>query len=368
MKELDRLDKKGRQPDQHEVAKLVSSEPGFLDGIRTWINSKVEGKFPTKETLGYESTKGIYGGKLVHDEQGKLVYDVRGLWDRIDQLGDRFLRAYDEHHARDPVSIFLHKPKAFIKLLPFVVDAKRYRGTPEQVMPQIQKFGLDHMYGLHPWGMEIKQPEVFTRSIGLQDIFRSDLIDHPTLTGIDRFEALATTAQYMAELHKKDVCIAEGVVNSFLFAKHEDGKVSEPYLMLPTEIFNPEKNISIIEQKTTDILDLFVTTVYEELRRSGGSWESVDRVLDTILSAYGDRDTIAMAVSYIKRGRVTLPNDLAGLGFETTAMYRAVRPVAALHNTQRLMVDPDYTVLVRQHMQSRCEEFLKRTHDAASGA
>lgn len=357
------LDRSDRQPDQHDIAKTVSSDHGFVNAIRKWVNSKVEeSKFPTKETLGYESTKGIYGGKLARDGEGRLVFDVRGFVSRIDQWGDRFLRAYDEHHARDPISMALHKPKAFLKLLPFVVDAKRYRGTPEQIMPQIQKFGLDDMYGLHPWGIEIKQPEVFTHSIGLQDIFRADLINHPTLTDIDRFESLASTARYIGELHKRDVCIAEGVVNSFLFARHEGNKVYEPYLMLPTEMYNPEKNISIIEQKTTDILDLFVTAAYEELRRSG-SWESVDHAIDTILTAYGDRETIAVTISFIKRGRVTLPNDIAALPFETTASYRAMRPIAALHNTQRLMVNAEYAADVRRHIQSRCEDFLKRTPD-----
>jgi hypothetical protein len=345
---------------------VANSDKGILTSIREWVNSKVaKGTFPSEQTLGYKSSMGIYGGDIKETVEGKMIYDVQGFWNRIDQWGDRFLRSYDDHHARNPLAMAWRKPGAFIKILPFIVDSKRYRGTPEQALigkdpavPRVAQLGLQDMYGLHPNGIEIKQPEVFKRSIGLQDIFRADKIKNTDLLKIDRFQALAAATDYMWKLHQRvDGGIAEGNIYSFLFAAHNDGKVSAPYLMIPTEIYNPEKKISPLEQKATDLLDLLASAAFEEMRRSNSTAET-DRAINTVLESYADEEVISMVSSYLKRGRLTLPNDLLGIQFETTVAYRGTRPLAALHNTQRLTVDPELSMDIRQRIQERCDNFV----------
>lgn len=343
-----------------EVAKEINgSDRGVVNNIRKWINSKVqESKLPTKEGLGYESTMGVYGGKLVKDEEGKLVYDTRGFWSKIDQWGDRILRAFDEHHARKPGAMFLRRPGAFLKLLPFLVDSKRYRGTSEQTMSNIQRFGLEDYYGLHPWGIEVKNPDLFSHAIGLQDIFRQDQINHPALANIDRFEALGEATEYMSTLHETAGGIAEGNVYSFLFTEEKNGKIGKPILMIPTEIYNPEKNISDVEQKATDLLDLMASTVAEEYRRSK-DWKSVRKALGTILEHYDDKKVISMVVSYVKRGRLTLPGDIDSLDFETSPTYRGSRQGFAAHNTQRLSItSPEVTPQIRSEIIDVSQRYL----------
>lgn len=347
--------------DPAEVAKEVTaSDRGIVNKIRKWINSKVqESKLPTKEELGYESTMGVYGGKLVKDDEGKLVYDTRGFWSKIDQWGDRILRAFDEHHARKPGAMLWRRPGAFLKLLPFVVDSKRYRGTPEQTMENVRRFGLEDYYGTHTWGIEVKQPDLFSRSIGLQDIFRQDQINHPALADIDRFEALGASADYMHTLHETAGGIAEGNVYSFLFTEKKDGKVGKPIIMIPTEIYNPEKKISEVEKKATDLLDLAASSATEEYRRTK-DWESVRKIFETIFEHYQDKKVIAMVESYVKRGRLTFPGDIEGLDFETSPTYRASRKVFSAHNTQRLSVkNPEATPQIRAEIINACQRYLK---------
>jgi hypothetical protein len=349
-----------------EVAEEVSaSDQGIVNQLRKWINSRVqESKLPTKEGLGYESTMGVYGGKLAKDDEGRLVYDTRGFWSKIDQWGDRLLRSFDEHHARKPGAMFRRRPFGFMKLLPFVVDSKRYRGTPEQAVDNIRRFGLTDYYGAHPWGVEVKNPDLFSHSIGLQDIFRQDQIDHPALADIDRFEALGTAAEYMHSLHETAGGIAEGNAYSFLFTEKKDGKVEKPIIMIPTEIYNPEKHISDVEKKATDLLDLLASSAAEEYRRSK-EWGSVRKALETVLGHYGDEKVIAMVASYVKRGRLTLPGDIEGLAFETSPTYRASRRAFAAHNTQRLTIkSPEVTPQFRQEIIDACERYAA---DSAKG-
>lgn len=346
--------------DFKEVVEEVStSEKGLINSIRQFINSKVEeSKFPTKEGLGYESSMGIYGGKLVKDGEGRLVYDTRGFWSKIDQWGDRVLRAFDEHHARNPGKMFMRRPIEFLKLLPFIVDSKRYRGTPAQTVENISRLGLDEYYGIHPWGIEVKKPEVFSSSIGLQDIFRQDQINHPALENIDRFEAVGKAAVYMRTLHERAGGIAEGNACNFIFTETDGTNVDNPILMIPTEIYNPEKNISDIEQHATDLLDLLASVSVEEYRRSK-DWNNVRKALQTALERYNDGDVTKMVASYVRRGRLTLLGDTEGLEFDNSTMYKASRHVFAAHNTQRLSVkNPEVSVQVRNEIINSCESFV----------
>ncbi len=349
-----------------ENAAVVEEQKGLLNRIRELVNSKVqESKFPTKEGLGYESTMGIYGGKLATDESGKMVYDTRGLWSRIDQWGDRILRTFDEHHARDPIRMAWRHPMQFIKSLPFLADSKRYRGTPEQTMENVKRFGLEDMYGAHPWGVEVKNPDIFKQSIGLQDIFRQDLIKSPILDKIDRFKAEGEAVKYMRHLHDTAGGIAEGNAYSFLFTEHaSDGGVGKPALVIPTEVYNPDKNISEIEQKSTDLLDFLASVGMEEWRRSQAEsdreaqWESVNKALCVALENYGDTRVIQMVESYVKRGRLTLPGDTEALDFEKSKTYTQSRKVFALHNTQRLTATATASTELRRRIIESCESYL----------
>ncbi len=343
-----------------EVSEEVNTaDQGIVNKIRAWINSNVqESNFPTKEGLGYESTMGIYGGKLVNDADGKLVYDTRGFWSKIDQWGDRILRSFDEHHAKKPGAMFLRRPGAFLKLLPFIVDSKRYRGTPEQTMDNVRRLGLTDYYGAHPSGIEIKQPSLFSHSIGMQDIFRQDQINHPSINDINRFDALGTATDYMRHLHETAGAIAEGNVYSFLFTENKQDEVGKPIITIPTEIYNPEKQISDIEKKATDLLDLFASVATEEYRRSK-DWQNIRKAFDVILNHYQDKKIIALVASYVKRGRLTLPGDIEGRDSETSPTYRATHHIFAAHNTQRLSVkNSEITPQIRREIIDSCQNYL----------
>ncbi|MBU6500589.1 MAG: hypothetical protein KGJ89_03995 [Patescibacteria group bacterium] len=356
---------------------VVAADKGIVNKIRNAINSKV---MESRKPSPYETTVGIYGGKLDKDKDGRLVYDTRGLWSRIDQLGDRVLRSFDEHHAKNPIKMALRNPKEFLKLLPLIVDSKRYRGTPEQTMDNVKRFGLEEYYGPHEWGIEIKDQEVFKNAIGLQDIFRQDKIDSPVLNGIDRFESTGRAVDYMRELHEKAGGIAEGNAYMFLFTEKEGNKVDKPILMIPTEVYNSKKNISEVEKKATDFLDFLASVGFEEYRRSN-DWESVRKVLDLALDHYGDKKIISIVASYVRRGRLTLANDIAfrdGFGFDasektaevgnnaitkkpasTSRTYRLSHQVFSAHNTQRLTADPRITTELRNVVVDRCNNYVR---------
>ncbi|MDP3956844.1 MAG: hypothetical protein Q8P97_02510 [bacterium] len=352
--------KEAVEPSLPEVAaEMTASDKGVVNKIRKLIDSRVqESKMPTKEGLGYESTMGVYGGKLVKDSEGRLVYDTKGFWSKIDQWGDRILRAFDEHHARKPGAMFSRRPINFLKLLPFIVDSKRYRGTPEQTMANVRRFGLEEYYGAHPSGIEVKKPDLFSHAIGLQDIFRQDQINHPALSAIDRFDALGKATDYMRALHEKAGGIAEGNLYTFLFTEKNGGEVAKPILIIPTEIYNPEKHVPDTEQKATDLLDLLASTTAEEYRRSH-DWESVKKVLGVILTHYHDKKVISAVSSFVKRGRLTLPGDIEGLNFETSPTYRASRRVFAAHNTQRLTIkNPEVAPQMRHEITEACDSYI----------
>lgn len=345
-----------------EVVQEISKDnEGVINQIRKFINSRVqESKLPTKEGLGYESTIGIYGGKLVKDEEGKVIYDTRGLWSKIDKWGDRLLRSFDENQTKRPGAMFLRHPGAFLKLLPFLVDSKRYRGTPAQTIANAKRLGLDNYYNPHPWGMEIKDPELYSHAIGLQDIFRQDEIGHPILADIDRFEALGAATDYVRKLHKTAGGIGEANVYAFLFTQKEGAKVEKPIITISslTEIYNPEKHISELEQKATDLLDLFASAATEEYRRSK-DWNNIRKTFRIILDHYQDKKVIATVMSYVKRGRLTLAGDVAGLDFETSRTFKATRQILAAHNTQRLSVkNPEITPQIRREIIEACQDYL----------
>lgn len=426
-----------RFPSASEEEKGEVTKSEGLDLARQGVNRLVAHELPKS---GYESTMKVYGGQFIRDGEGKMVYDPRDAQSAIvDIPGDRVLRAFDEHHIKEPGKMFRRHPELLLQSLPFKADAKRYRGTMEQTYENIKKFGLEEMYGLYkfpelsakekllkprrmqePYGIEVKQPEVFKNAVGLQDIFRADkIVNAPELKHIDRFDALGKATDYMRELHEKTGGgIGEGNTYMFLFTEKEDTEVAKPILMIPTEIWNPEKKISPIEQKTTDLLDLLVNAGFEEFRRSKGNidariaasvgnqsenarmasknsigaigeknafeimgdmmageakelrtergeimeaaWESTRKALQTILEHYGDPKVITMAGSYIKRGRLTLLGDTQSREHETSGMYNVAHSAFALHNAQRLTADPEISARLREEISDVIEEYEKR--------
>ena len=335
-----------------------TNERSLVDRVREKINSYMEeDHLPTKEKLGYESTVGVYGGKLSEDEQKKMVWDVRGVWSRIDRRGDRFLRTVDEHHVKEPGKMFLKHPTKALGTLPFVADAKRFRGTPEQVLENVHRLGLDDYYGAHPWGVEIKKPEIYKEGIALQDIFRSDQIKSDLLDKFDRTEALGLATDYIKDLHEKHGGTGQLVSGAVIFRKGEGDRLENPVLNLPDIVYNPDKKIGDKEKLATDMLDFLVSIGVEEYRRSK-DWGSVTKALNTILTHYDNKNIISLVKSFAKRGRLTLPGDL-NVSQSLSSTAQSARKYFSAHNVQRLKVTEDMSTQLRDEVISVCDAFLK---------
>jgi hypothetical protein len=230
------------EPEQH-------SNP--LEKVGNLVSKTVnESRLPTTE---YQSTVGIYGGKLINDGD-KLVYDISGPTSNLNRWGDPKLRIHDEHILRSSKLALLRKhPSWFFHLLN--PGPKRYRGNLQEMMSNVTRLGLEEYYGEHPKGIEIKQPEIFTGGIALQDIWKAADIKSPKLDTINRFDALARATQYIATIHRDHGPIGELLVSDILFQdKNEDGQVINPVLNIPDIVYNPDKKFGPEEQKATDLL------------------------------------------------------------------------------------------------------------------
>lgn len=308
----------------------------FLEKIGRKIQGIVnESRMPTE---GFESTVGFYGGELITDPEGRLVYDIRGQVSNADRWGDPKIRTYDEHLMKYPLKLLRRHPSWFLRFIH--PGPKRYRGTKQQILAHMQELGLDEYYGSHPWGIEVKKPEIFQKGLVLQDIFRQDLIHSDRLNGIDRFQALAASAQYMRTIHDQHGAIGEPLPSDFIFQTREGNIVKDPVLNIPDIIYNPNKQFGRTEQKATDMLDFLVSLGLEEQRRSG-DLKSVTRVLETIVDNYGDIDVIRATGSLAKRGRLTLQ----GLAFY-------------LHNRGRLHGRSDIAKNIRDLVIKTCDKFV----------
>lgn len=295
------------------------SEGGInpVDLGRQGIQSLVaESRMPTE----YPSTMALYGGKVVTDTEGRMVFDTRGFRSRIDRKGDAILRTYDEHTVKDPLKLLKRHP-GWLKRFLFTPGAKRFRGNTDEVTSNIKRLGLSDYYGPHPWGIEIKKPEVFTKGVPFQDIYRSDLINSERLNSIDRFQALAEVAKYMRVIHDQHGAIGEGVPYRFIFQKQEGNQVLDPVLFIPDIIYNPEKKFGREDQKATDVLELLLSTAIEEFRRSK-DLNLVRQAIKVAAESYGDPKVIKVAQSFLKRGRPKLEgvffsqHNRAHLGFD----------------------------------------------------
>ena len=273
--------------------------------VRDKINKTVnESKLPTE---GYESTVGVYGGKMKMEDDGKMVWNNKGIVSKIDKWGDAILRTYDEHTVKDLGELIKHYPKLFFKFL--APGTKRYRGDNKEIFENIKRLGLDDVYGIHENGIEIKEQDVYRQGLPLQDLYREDIVNSDKVSGFDRFQALAESGKYLKEIHDEHGGIGEVLPSDIIFKEHKDGKVSEPVLNIPDIVFNEEKNISEKEKKATDVLDFIMSVGVEEYRRSNNNLDNVRKAMKTVLENYNDKDVISLVKSYIKRGRLTLSGD-----------------------------------------------------------
>ncbi len=329
-------------------------EQGLLDKLRSGVQNKVqESCLPTKEALGYESTVGVYGGKINYDET-KMVFDMRGIVSKIDQVGDAILRTYDEHTVKDPLAMLRQHPRWFFKFL--APGTKRYRGTPEEIAENIARLGLENEYGLHSWGIEVKDPNIYRASRPLQDIYRSDLIEGDDLEEVDRFAALAQSAGYIRDIHENHGAIGEILPSDIIFREKNGTNVSKPVLNIPDIIYNAKKQISEKDKKTTDLLDFVMSIGIEELRRST-DWNEARCAIRIILDSYGDKDIISLLKSFTKRGRLTMLGDAQSLGL--SKITKTLRPLTAMHNKVRLNFDQDTTSNLRELIITECKSWLE---------
>lgn len=283
--------------------KLENFNP--LNKVRDTINKTVnESKIPTED---YESTVGVYGGKMETEEDGKMVWNNKGMVSKIDKWGDAILRTYDDHVVKDLGELLKRHPKLFFQFL--APGTKRYRGSKEEIFENIKRLGLEDTYGLHKNGIEIKDQDLYKRGLPLQDIYRSDLINSDKVNGFDRFQALAESGKYLRKIHDEHGGIGEANIGDIIFKKHENGQVGEPVLNMPDIIFNEEKNIGEKEKKATDMLDFIISVGAEEFRSSEGDLNGVKQAMKKVLENYNDKSVINLMKSYIKRGRLTLSGD-----------------------------------------------------------
>ncbi|MCX6720152.1 MAG: hypothetical protein NTV36_03550, partial [Candidatus Staskawiczbacteria bacterium] len=312
-----------------------------------------ESRLPNEE---FESTVGVYGGKI-KIEDGKMVWNNKGPLSTLDKTGDALLRIYDEHPVKDIKKLAKKHPKTAAQKI-FAPGTKRYRGNKEEIAENIERLGLSEFYGPHKNGIEIKNPEIYTKGLALQDIYRSDLIDSGKLKETDRFQALAEAAKYIRAIHDNHGGIGEVLVSDIIFQENENGKLGKPVLNLPDIVWNKKKATGEKDKKTTDMLD-FLSSVYgEELRRSQNP-EEAERALDTVISNYGDKDIVTLIESFIKRGRLTLQGDTKNLNLPNTITKKA-RGIFSQHNKARLASKTSFEGEMKEKIKQACQKFLSK--------
>ncbi|MFP4514712.1 MAG: hypothetical protein ACLFNO_01770 [Parcubacteria group bacterium] len=308
------------------------------DSVNKIVN---ESGLPNKN---FESTVGVYGGKLKVNKNNRMVFDNTGVISKIDKFGDAVLRTYDEHMMKNPAEVLKNHPNWFFKFL--APGTKRYRGTTEEIAENAKALGLDEYYDISPDndGVEIKNQEIYTEGVALQDIFRSDLIHSQELEEIDRFEALKEASLYLNEIHEKaGQGIGEVLSSDIIYREKNNKEVSKPVLNIPDIIYSKEKETSEIDQKSTDMLDFLLSVGIEELRRSE-DFESVNKAIKTIVSNYDNEKVLKMVKSYVKRGRIVFAGnkDLKNLS-------KSSLKATSLHNQARFGIkDADVMTTIKE--------------------
>jgi hypothetical protein len=325
-----------------------------LDKIRDSVNKEVnESRVPIED---FESTVGVYGGKIEMDEDDKMVWNNEGIVSKIDKFGDAILRTYDEHVVKNMGELLKRHPKLFFQFL--TPGTKRYRGSKEEIFENIQRLGLEDTYDIHEKGIEIKDKDLYTKGLPLQDIYRADLIYNENVEDFDRFQALAKSGEYLRSIHDKYGDVGEVLPGDIIFKEHEDGEVGEPILNMPDVVFNKKKDIGEREKKATDILDFIISIGAEEFRRSEGNLDSVEEAMKTILESYGDKYVINLVKSYIKRGRLTLSGDRMSqaVNLPEDSFTTKNRGIFTKHNEARVVNDKNLEASLKNIGLKVCEE------------
>lgn len=319
---------------------------------RTVQKTVNESSLPNED---FKSTVGVYGGKM-KIEEGKMVWNRRGIVSKIDKAGDAILRTYDEHVVKEPWKLLKKHPRWFLKFL--APGTKRYRGSNKEVQENIERLGLIEFYGPHENGIEIKKPEVYTKGVALQDVYRADIIGSEKIESLDRFEALAQAGKYVKKIHDEHGGIGEVLVSDIIFQKNEKGKLSEPVLNMPDIVFNKEKITSDKDKKTTDLLDFLGSIFGEEYRRSQ-NLEDAQKALGVVLDNYGDENIIALVKSFVKRGRLTLQGDGEVVKLPNSVTKKA-RGLFSQHNKARLGSKKSFEGTMKQKIIDACDHFLEK--------
>ena len=311
--------------------------------------------FPTDQ---YKSMAGVYGGEIITTIDHKMVYKTGKPLDRIDVIGDAVLRTFDDHVVKEPLKMFMKHPKSFLNIF-FNSEPMRRRGSPIEIDQNIKRLGLTEYYGLHPLGIEIKKPEVFTKGIVLSDIYE---VKSPFFDDIDRFQALGEATKYISQVHSQFGPVGD-IVGDIIFQQKEGSKVINPVLNIPDVILTPsKKRIDFIkkslskpgvsledidkktneiiskEQKAVDICELMLSSAFGEFKLSNNQ-KLVEKTIQTIVQNYEDKDVLKLAKSFIKRGRHTLPDSQAGGIFKS---------FFTLHNQAHLGANKENAPTVRQ--------------------
>lgn len=329
-----------------------------LGAVRERVNKIMnESRLPNEN---YQSTVGVYGGRMKYDEQGKMIYDMKGLVSRIDQAGDIFLRNYDEHVMKEPWKLLRRHPELFFKML--LPGPKRYRGRPNEIMENVEALGLAEYYGKHENGIEIKKPELYTQGIALQDIYRADLIDDERLKSIDRSEALRRSGAYLADVHQK-AGVGEVLVSDIIFLPEGEDHLKTPVLNLPDIVYNKEKEVPLKEKRATDLLDFLASIGMEEARLSEGDEAKIISAMETLLTDYNDYDTLMLTVSFVKRGRLVLAGDKKNenLDYPEDSFTQKNSPLFSQHNVARMgNKNQDWDVLIKKSVLQALENKIKQ--------
>lgn len=326
-----------------------------LGKVRDKVNKTVnESRMPNKE---FKSTVGVYGGKLKIEDDGKMIWNNRGIISKIDKTGDAVLRNYDEHVMKNPWDFFKRNPALFFKFL--MPGTKRFRGNKNEIFENIKRLGLENVYGQHDKGIEIKDQELFTDGVVLQDVYRADLIGEGAekLVDLDKSDLLARASSYLKEIHDNHGAVGEVLPSDFIFRKDEDGNLGEPVLNIPDIVFNDKKTIGEKEKKTTDLLDFVVSMGAEDFRISQNK-ESVKRTMKIILENYNDKEVISLLKSFIKRGRLTLAGDKnsESVNIPSDSFTTKNRGLFTKHNEARIVNNRELEALLKDSALEACQE------------
>lgn len=341
----------------------------------------------------------VYGGVIKKNEKGRMVFDTRGFHARFDIWGDEMVRPYDDHYVKQPGKMLFAHPDKFLKFV-FQPDAPRHRGSARQIAENITRLGLTDAYGPHPWGVEIKKPEIFTRGFVLHDVLHAKEIGAPVLQDIDPIQALKEATIYIREVHEKYGPVGD-LVGDIVFQRKEGSRVVDPILNIPDVILTPSpgrikkirqsaardlfcrqygtdsiksyeksqqsqidwyrglssagrvevdqkvKKLIETEQKATDVLEHMIYTGFE-MARIIRNPEIVRQALATVIEAYGDKDILKIVKRFFDRGRPTMP----GKGL--------LRQIFMQHNTKHMGTDRDNAQDVRKIAIEELEKYLKK--------